>query len=272
MIFGVHPDNGLPYVDDGSGHMRVLACLPATKEYSHLPKFSSAFPILPESQWIEFEDLDDYIPILDQDGHGSCVGHGSCSAFQVAWSQARETSERFSPCFLYSQINGGRDNGAVVGDAMDQLMKGGICLETTVPEGNVIFDRQLPSTAKLEAERFKLAESYRVSSFPEIMTAIQMRRAVSIGIDIGQAFEPDSSGKLPSQRGGGGGHCLCLRFGAKKFGANWYIKGQNSWGTKWGAQGRFWMDESYFRSSTDHFVPQAPGLDPQNPKKPPVAK
>jgi C1A family cysteine protease len=269
--FLIHEESGLPYIDDGSGHKRILASLPATKSYAHIPTLASTYPLIPESQWVEFEDSDEHIPILDQDGHGSCVGHGSCSAFQVAWSQERGTPEKFSANYLYSLVNGGRDQGAVVGDAMDALMQDGICLDSTVPEGNVIYTKQMPSTAKTEAARFRAQLTYRVSTFAEIMSAIQMKRGVSIGIEIGRNFNPASGGVLPKQSGGGGGHCLCLRLGAKKINGIWYAKGQNSWGGKWGDAGRFWMESSFFNGSTDHFVVIQPYYDPQDPKKPPVA-
>lgn len=263
--------NGLPYVEDGSGHRRVLGCLAADpKKFAHLPRFADSFPTLPRSQWKECQDDDSDLPILDQNGHGSCVGHGSCSAFQHVWNKSGFGPQRFSPCFLYGLINGGSDNGAVVGDAMDALMQKGICLETTVPEGNQIYQSQFPQTAFTEAQRFKLERAYRVSSFDEIATAVQMGFAVSTGVDIGRAFEPDAQGVLPDLRGSSGGHCTCQRRGLKNIGGKWYLFSQNSWGTSWGLQGRFWIPESYFQGQTDHFVPAFDSFDPQDKIKPPA--
>jgi|SRR5581483_2230085 len=263
------PDKKLPYLDIG-GHKRYLAALPDSKLRSHLPLFATDYPDLDESQWQEFEDDDSFLDILDQNGHGSCVGHGSETGFQLAWYQARGTPHLFSANYLYSLINGGRDEGAVVGDAMEALINKGICLDSTVPEGNLIFPSQMPTQAAVEAQRFKLDTAYRVSTWKSICTAIQLRHPVVFGVEIGRNFAPAKDGTLPELAGRGGGHCMCARLGMRKQGGQWYIKVQNSWGHDWGKAGICWMPQSYFNGQTDHFVPIAPAVDPQDTHKPPV--
>jgi hypothetical protein len=272
-IMGVLGSNGLPYIDDGSGHARVLACIKPVKKYSHIPHFNTAFPLIPQSAWNEFEDDDSMCRILDQDGHGSCVGHGSCSAFENAWYRRGGTPRLFSANYLYSLVNGGSDNGAVVGDAADALAQTGICLDATVPEGNNwIFSRQMPQQAAAEAARFKAGTIYRISTWDEICTAIQMRMGVVIGLDVGNAFQPDNQGFLPDQRGSGGGHCMFLRLGMRNKGNTWYVKDQNSWGTSWGVKGCCWVNSTYFQGGMgDHYVIAGPLEDPQDPTNVPNA-
>jgi hypothetical protein len=269
---GVHT-NGLPFIDDGSGHRRILACLKPTKKYSHFPHFSSAFPLMPKADWQEFEDDDSMIRILDQDGHGSCVGHGSCSGFEYAWTRRGGTSRIFSANYLYSLLNLGSDNGAVVGDAATALQQQGICLDATVPEAaNIIFTRQMPPGAATEAQRFKAGTIYRITTFEEIATAVQMRLPVVVGIDCGQAFEPDANGVLPDQRGSGGGHCMFLRLGMKNIKGDWYAKDQNSWAATWGVKGCCWINDTYFGGEMgDHYVIAGPLEDPQDPTNVPTA-
>jgi hypothetical protein len=267
---GLHPVSGLPYVVRG-GHMRVMGSLPdPTPKRMHLPKFTAKVNPIPRSQWKEFDEPDDHLWILDQDGHGSCVGHGSTSAFEVAWFQAGNKSQRFSPNYLYSLVNGGQDNGAVVGDAMDALVSKGVCLESTVPEGDVIYTRQMPATAAPEAARFRLGQCYRVATFDEIATAVICGFGVSIGVNWPSNDTPDKDGFMQVPQGSVGGHCLCLRLGMRQKAGKWYIKGQNSWGTSWGVGGHFFMSEEWFAQDTDHFVAEAPLLDPKDPDVPPV--
>jgi hypothetical protein len=268
---GTH-SNGLPFIDDGSGHRRVLACLRDTRQRTHFQAFLEVSNRIPRSQWAEFESPDDYLPVLDQNGHGSCVGHGSCTHFEDCWHQAGNSPRRFSANFLYALVNGGRDEGAVVGDAMDALVQRGICLDATVPEGHVIYERQLPAQAIEEAQRFRLAKGIRLQSFDDVVSAVLLRRGCSIGIDIGQAFEPDAEGVLPPRRGSGGGHCMCVLHGLRNIRGTWHVKTRNSWGTRWGKAGNCWMPESYFQGQDDHFSAISPATDPLESDLPPMGK
>jgi hypothetical protein len=261
QVIGIH-ENGLHYIEH-DGHKRILACLPNKKDYSHIKLFSAGITI-PRSQWKEFDHDDSDLPLLDQDGHGSCVGHGSCTVFQHAWNRAYpNNNQRFSPNFLYGLVNGGSDNGASVGDAIDALVKTGICLESTVPEGNIIFERQFPKAAYTEASRFKAEEWSRVQTFDQIVTAILLDRMVSIGINCGRNFNPNSQGVLPQSAGSSGGHCLAAGRGLKFINGQWYPKVRNSWGN-WGVKGNCWMPESYFNGNDDHFVADQPAQDPED--------
>jgi hypothetical protein len=268
-IMGNLPQNqgGLPWIDDGSGCKRVLACLKPQKKYYHIPTLASAFPIIPMSQWREFLDDDSLFRILNQGQHGSCVGHGSCSAMEQAWMRKGGTPRQFSANYLYSLVNGGSDNGAVVGDAADALQKTGICLDATVPEAaNKIFTNQMPAGASTEAGRFRAGTIYRITSWEELGTAVQLRLPCATGIDCGQAFSPGADGVMPSQRGSGGGHCINARYGLKNIGGKWYILHQNSWGADWGWNGRMWLDQSYYDGGMgDHYVIAGPLEDPQDP-------
>lgn len=261
-------DNGLPYIDVG-GHRRVLAALPEPPgSKARFKSFRDSFPILPRSEWREMSLLpDDRIRILDQDGYGACVGHGSVAAFETAWKNKGGTDRAFSAFCLYGQINGGRDNGAVVSDALDALKANGVCLESTVPP-NMAFQRNFPSGWKDEAARFKIARAYSLDTFDEMMTAVQLGFAVSYGIEIGGRFDPGSDGFVPSRRGGGGGHCMAT-IGTRLRNGTWYSKTQNSWSRQWGANGICYMDESYFPDGMDAWAVQVDAEDPQEPNVPP---
>lgn len=267
MKFGVHAPSGLPTVE-AAGEPRVLACLKPNPFNRYAPAYTGQD--VPESDWHDIDAVaNGWLPdIYDQDGQGSCVGHGSVLAFTVAWRRTGNNSQiRFSPCFLYSLINGGRDQGAIVEDAMHALEETGVCLESTVGPKQIFpaqFDR---SKATTEAGRFKIEQAETLKSFNQAMSAVQTGSVVSFGIDIGNNFEPDSNGVIPRQSGGGGGHCMAW-VGAKKINGVWYAQVANSWSTKFGVNGICYMQKSYFDQYMDAFRIDAAFGDPQDPQGP----
>jgi hypothetical protein len=277
----------LPWIDDGSGHRRVMGCLEPEKLYAY-DRFASDM-VIPQSEWQEV-DLSYLWPGLwDQDGHGSCVGHGSAAAFLYAWLMSGATFREFSPTWLYSLINGNSDNGAIVGDALEAMQKTGMALMEEVGE-TLIYQRQMPSQAKETARRFKIQDAVNTPTWEEVMSAVQRRRAVSFGCSLGNNFDTNSQGIVPPRRGSVGGHCMCV-VGAKTFdsrsvstfasngdaslvgsaqvGGVWYAKVKNSWGTRWGMSGYCYMPSSYFGDVRDAFAPTVHPEDPQEPIMPP---
>lgn len=238
---------GLPYIWV-NGHKRILACLPRPKDKKFgLGHVSAVTPRIPRTSWrnTNFRSLLQFM--FDQDGTSSCVGHGAVAALMRARAKMGLKFQRLSTCYCYAQINGGSDQGAVVGDALVQLKNGGTCLEGTVPEG-MIYTRQIPKLADVEANRFKIEEAYDAPTFDDIGSLLQLDIPVAFGVQIGRAFTPDSQGIIPGLRGSGGGHCMCA-IDTVQINGQWYLVVQNSWGTQWGLQGICFMPESYFVES-----------------------
>lgn len=264
--------NGLPYVLV-DGKVRVLAALPPTQAdlaaRKKMTRFTDAVhPVIPRKDWVEFDDDISDLPVLDQDGHGSCVGHGSVSAFQHSWNRSGyDASVRFSACWIYGLINGGQDNGAIVQDAIQVMVSKGVCLESTVPE-NMIYQRNFPAAAAAEAAHYRAQDYYLIDTPDEIGTAVQLRYAVSTGKNVYGNFDPDAQGVLPPPRGGvQGGHCMCAVGGMKQINGVWHVKEKNSWGTKWGAGGNCWVPlDAYYSDQNGHFVVVHPSQD--NPDQP----
>lgn len=276
------------------GERRYLACEKPVKTYG-LPKFGSKFPEIPPSEYreidLEAEMRNDFPNLNNQAQQSSCVGHGSEIGFAIAWVQSGQQQQDFSPQFIYSWINGGRDAGANVHEAMVALIQHGCGLKSEVAY-NQIFTRQISAAAKETALRFRLETAYDADSFAELMTGVQNRKGVVFGVEIGNAFRPDSQGIIGPQRGGGGGHCMCA-VGAKLIGARggkyfipgvdpsqageysaggvWYPKVANSWGRNFGINGFCYMHPSYFTGEMGHYVPVAPTEDKNDPNAIPHA-
>jgi hypothetical protein len=269
------PDT-LPVLVDPQGTPRVLAALPPYP-WQPIPRLMETRAPLPRSGWREIDLAAAYQPpILDQGRTNSCVGHASCTVAEVAWAQKGEPLPRFSPTFVYSQINGGRDQGAVISDAATELTTKGICLEAEYPEG-VLFARQVPPGAYQTALRYRLERFHHTPSFDEIGTALSLGWPVVGGFLLGNNFmQPGADGLTPVPDRVVGGHALAL-LGLANRGGRWLIRFQNSWSASWGLRGFGWMTEEFVQYTVevtmrqwgaplDAFAAEHMYDDPQNPE------
>ena len=266
----VDPITGLEYIEF-DGHRRILACLPPPADFGGLPKWRAANPTIPRDQWQEVDYSHLACPILDQDGHGSCVGHGACGAFETTWNLSGNTPQRFSSCFLYGLINGNRDAGANISSALQALMDKGIALLSQVPEG-MIYQRQFPAEAFTTAQRFKVGEGYHLQSFDDMGSALQMGFLVVYGLYVGGDFGNLNSEGVAPAHGGMGNHCM-YGVGLKRLASGqWAIRNRNSWGERWGNQGTCLLVERHFYNGSndpDAFAIKAVMEDPQDTNMPP---
>lgn len=261
MTFGA-TGTGLPFVLF-DGEPRILARLEPDPSKCRAPRFAE--PLVPESNWRDFSLFERWATgIYDQNGQGSCVGHGGTMAFNICWELAGNTPQRFSPCYLYSLINGGRDQGAIVEDAMDALKRKGVCLEATVGPKQIYPSQFDKAEADAEAASYKLVEAYKLDSFSEIVSAVLLGFPVAFGVEIGRNFEPNAEGVVPPLSGQGGGHCMAA-VGVKKFSDRWRLQVANSWNARFGAAGLCYMDSSYFSGYVDAFACQVTAADSNQP-------
>jgi hypothetical protein len=234
----------LPYVLDHDGVPRILGRLTPRPDLGRMKSWRATQTMIPRDQWEDRDYSRFDAPILDQGQTGSCVGHASASALARAWMKMGHPARRFSACYIYGKINGGRDQGAVVSDAMNELLRGGACLEETVPEG-MIYERRFPPGADAEAAKYRADDCYHLGTFDEIGSAIMMGDDVVFGILVGNQFSNLNAEGIPPV-GGNGGHALhgCglvrLKDGA------WGVKTQNSWRKDWGMDGYCILIEKHF--------------------------
>lgn len=234
----------LPTIHAG-GEPRKLGCLPRVAAVgSIVPVFGQCVPLIPRSQWKPTSLRHFVRRIMDQNGQAACNAFASAQCVEICRAIAGQLHVALSPGSLYGRINGGRDQGSVLGDALRELIERGICPETTI--GPLQWQpRRWPADWESEAKRYAILESYDCPTFDAIASAVQLGFVVDYGVMTGRAFEVGSDGWVADQRGSGGGHALCGIGLAKKNG-QWGIETANSWGTAWGDQGFAVVPESYF--------------------------
>lgn len=263
--------HGFEYIDQG-GERRYLACL---KDSAVAAMRCATYSLqdVPPSDYRELSLLPRaMVRILNQKSTSACVGHMEAGAFETAWKLKNAAPHPFSAFFVYAQINGGRDAGAMIADALEAGMKIGHATEAEVPaDGSVKFTRQIPSGVYEVGKRFKIAKGERLRTSREIYSSLQLGFVVCLGIDCGRAFDTDAEGYIYPQRGGGGGHGVYL-MGMKQRNGDWYGEMPNSWGSSFGIGGVGYLHPSYFDGNADAYRIEVAGEDPQETELPPIAK
>lgn len=258
----IETTNGLPVLTI-HGQRRILAAKrPDRFAASNFKSFSSIQSALPRSQWVARDYRNFGSPTKDQGQHGSCSGHAGVKAFDVGRRIAGMPNIALSSTFPYSQLNGGRDNGASVSDNMLVLMRTGTCLESTCGVDQ-IFTRQIPRTATQEAANYKLQEAYVLRTFDDFGTALTLGYTAAIGIMIGENFARlDANGIAPLPVTTIGGHAMGV-VGLAKINGQWVLLLQNSWGSTFGFGGGFcYITESHTTQMLDGFAVIVPKESP----------
>ena len=236
---------------DENGSEWQLGCKPRVADPGMvLPRFSDRFPVLPRSEWKPTESRRHLVHrILDQNGTSGCVGAGVVQAFEDTAFALHGQKIKLSLGSLYGQINGQRDAGANIGDALTAMEDVGVCDEELIPSLEW-QRRKWPSDWQKNAKHNRVLEAYDCPTFAEMATASQDGFMFPFGILIGNDFHVDADGWLPDYRRGGGGHCMAgiglCRHETRKV---WGIDSPNSWRATWGDNGYSIVPESYFDES-----------------------
>ena len=195
-----------------------------------------------------FEVAGDNSYVAESIGVHNCTGQASASAATKARVISGQPLEDLSAHFVYGLINGGRDEGAVISDALVALKTYGIAPERVMPRG-AMFRNQFPKEAFVEAKKNVIAEAYKLNSFDELCTALTLGFLVVSGILVDRDFgDLDGEGIAPVAKMPIGGHALAqdeLHYSARR--QEWCPGGPNSWGTRFGMNGRYRLVEAHWQ-------------------------
>lgn len=191
-------------------------------------------PLIPREQWKDVTLQTFNGPVRDQDGRGQCVPSSTCSALEACRNQLGLAPVYLSAGDLYSNINGGRDNGAILEDSMAWVTKNGVCTTNLVP---YVWNGRRATSAAVVAERklYIATEVYICPTFDAAASAVQQGFHLVEALTWYNSYmRVDSDGWLPGpSRGVAGGHAL-HGYGLKQRNGKWGIATKNSWNTSFG--------------------------------------
>lgn len=210
----------------------------------------------------EFE-LDRQIPIYDQGAIGSCVSNSACACFKYEVAQLTDKFE-FEPSRLFEYYNArklqgweGEDSGAYIRDGFKALNKWGLAKESVWPYKDTLQALIKEPTANVYEDGLK-ALAVKYAAVPQneqrIKETLISGAAVSFGFNVYDSFFgswANASGIMPipkKNEGLQGGHAVTI-VGWSDSKKCFLI--QNSWGTSWGSNGKFWMPYSFLLNANE---------------------
>lgn len=202
--------------------------------------------------------------------------HGSCNGFAGAWALTRARIRRGLPrvdlsgAYLYSLINGNRDQGSTLDAGMAALTLRGCCTRQRVGWDQVFRSDYNTSEADAEAANYKAFECYRVTTEEELFSGLINGFDAVVAVHANNSFNKLDSRGVAGVGNGPGNHAV-LNDGV------WWDgeligDGNNSWGRSWGDKGRMGMTwRNHFQYTTRYhpFYLIRSTLDPKQEDNPP---
>ena len=214
-------------------------------------------------------DLRQYCSTIEDQGNlGSCTGQAIAGAIELLHKRQNRTLD-ISRLFIYyyervliGTVN--YDSGAYIRDGIKVCYKYGAPTENLWPY-NIRKFRTVPQkTALIDAAKRKVTSYQRAADFNQVIDAITSGYPVTIGFSVYSSFDSPTvarTGIMPYPNVNKerllGGHAVLL-VGYNK-NNNTFIA-RNSWGTRWGDKGYFYMPFQVIqnnRMSSDFWVIQS---------------
>lgn len=218
--------------------------------------FVSAFPVFADAV-VPYDDQDirrlltdgNRIParvtfadrwITEQHSTSACNGHAGAALFSRSrWIRGLQDGVVFSGAYLYSLINGGQDRGSILEAGMQALCEHG-CAPADVVTWDMIYQRQQPRNAAIEAARHKGFLPYRCTDLQQVRTALAMQRPVVIALQAGRNFQRLNADGVCGVDSGMGNHAVVVDDLVLLKGTE-YMDMANSWGLAYGTHGRAYV-------------------------------
>ena len=239
----------IPMIIDANGEQRRLgSLLPPAGFVSSLPTFEKEYPVWEDAQIRKIVTDPNRKPsrvrfdsswIKQQKSYGSCNGWAGASALSKARVKRGFKRIDLSGASLYSQINGGRDRGSMLADAMDAVQKNGIAPESLV-NADMIYPHLQPANAKAEALKHRGLIAYAVQTKQGFRTALAAGFPVIVAVHAGARFQTFNKSGIAYVDWGAGNHATHCDDIQIVEGTEVYDMA-NSWGQQYGQQGRVYL-------------------------------
>lgn len=237
-----------PIIDIHGNERRNGSLLPPAGFVSAFNTFESEHPVWDDSDIRRVMMDSDRTPgrvlfdkswILNQGSHGSCNGHGGASGLAKARVKRGLPKVLLSGPFLYSLINGGRDQGSNLEDGMHAIEEHGVCPASLVTT-DMIYPRLQPVSAKTEALKHRGLQCFAVQTKQGFRTALAAGFPVIVAVQAGSNFQRLNSQGIGGVDRGSGNHATHCDDIVMVNGQECYDM-SNSWGLQYGTEGRVYL-------------------------------
>jgi len=200
-------------------------------------------------------DLRPYLPPVGKQRMNDCAAWATAYAAKsylevIDQKWKADAPERvFSPTFIYNQINGGRNKGCSILNAMKLMKLRGCATLKTCPYKSTDFTSQPTDAAFREARQFKIADYYRLFKSQEIRLALSQGLPVLIAARTNRDFNSGAydvydmkmhkkarATRIANQKHGFHAMCIVGYDDSRK--AFLFL---NSWSSRWGKKGYCWV-------------------------------
>lgn len=234
----------LPSIFDDLGNKRPLGFLAGDPAKMMAVPPMAASDLIPESEWVEFNEFPAEIKRKNQNGKGACNGFAAALGVETARYTAGMPYVELSGWYIYAILCGGVDRGSQILAALDLLGEDGVSPENLVKYG-LIQPRQLTDAAHAAAPRFKAEIGERLTTYEQIGTAIQRRQSINLAVAVGNSFNNLNADGVPGF-GRICNHAVHVGLGMKRArNGEWLGLMTNSWGEQWGQNGMCWLPLKY---------------------------
>lgn len=230
---------------EGVAELHGMGCIPPTQEQlDKIPTFTradskNALPTL--------VDLTSKFPTPGDQGQQNC-----CTAWATAYAaktyqeQVRRNwgpntaSHQFSPAFIYSLTNKGKDEGAFTSDAINNIITRGVCSLADMPYNQNDYLTQPNAQQYAKAANFKAAKISKITGGNVNNMKFLLSKGIAVILDAVPIYpdfdkiSPENSTFDEVYGTSRGYHTVCLIGYDDQKGSFKFI---NSWGTDWGIGG-----------------------------------
>ena len=192
-------------------------------------------------------DLSDKLPPVGNQGmQQSCVAWAVAYALKSYQEKVESGQQsKFSPSFIYNQINNGQNAPTYITDALNVLSQQGVCPYDEMPYDANDWVTKPSQQATSDAKKFRIDYWRKINhtDIKEVKAHLAAGYPIIIGATVSNEFIHNGKDIWKDPGTAEGGHCMLLVGYDDSKNA---FRVMNSWGTEWGDNGFGWIDYGLF--------------------------